>query len=200
MKQLTLLFLILLAVPTFGQSRRTRDLRTFARAERYRLAIIAAATRYRIDPRLLWTIAYLETRFQPQLVSPKGARGLMQFIPETGRRYGLLKITDFHDPVRSIDAAALYVRDLSTMFGGRVDLVLAGYNAGENAVIRYGYRVPPYRETLNYVSKGVAIFRGLGASKVFSLTTNPPLNRAGHSFSFTPQPSQTSRSIYFSTF
>ena len=77
----------------------------------------------------------------------------MQFIPATGRRYGLLTRSDLHDPLRSIDAAARYVRDLNMMFDGRIDLVLAGYNAGENAVINSGYKVPPYRETRSYVTR-----------------------------------------------
>src|SRR5262245_24426984 len=88
------------------------------RAVAYHPAIRTAAARYGVDPHLLWAIAYLETRFRPQLVSPKGARGLMQFIPATGRRYGLGTKRDLHDPLRSIDAAARYVRDLSVMFDG----------------------------------------------------------------------------------
>jgi transglycosylase-like protein with SLT domain len=93
----------------------------------------------------------------------------MQFIPATGRRYGLLTHSDLHDPLRSIDVAARYVRDLNMMFQGRIDLVLAGYNAGENAVINSGYRVPPYRETQSYVTRGVSVFRRIAQANILSL-------------------------------
>jgi soluble lytic murein transglycosylase-like protein len=139
------------------------------RAVSYHPAIRAAAARYVIDPHLLWTIAYLETRFGPRLVSPKGARGMMQFIPATGRRYGLLTTSDLHDPLRSIDAAARYVRDLTALFDGRIDLVLAGYNAGENAVLDWGHRVPPYRETRSYVTRGLALLKRITQANILSL-------------------------------
>jgi soluble lytic murein transglycosylase-like protein len=83
------------------------------KASAYEPYMAAASARYGVDPKLLWTIAYLETRFNPSLVSPKGARGLMQFVPSTGRKYGL--VNPF-DPELSIDAAARYLRDLSTTF------------------------------------------------------------------------------------
>jgi len=158
-----------------------------ARARQYEPYMAAAAARHGVDPRLLWTIAYLETRFQPGLISPKGARGLMQLMPGTAARYGL---TNPFDPVASIDSAARYVRFLSERFGGRVDLVLAGYNAGEGAVeaFRDGRRlvlqsgkvinssgirtggVPPYRETQRYVAGGTAIHQNISATGIFSQT------------------------------
>jgi soluble lytic murein transglycosylase-like protein len=182
---------------------------TVMRAIAYHPAIRAAAERYSVDPHVLWTIAYLETRFRPQLVSHKGARGLMQFIPATGRRYGLLTRNDLHDPLRSIDAAARYVRDLDSMFAGRIDLVLAGYNAGENAVINSGYRVPPYRETRSYVARGVSVFRRITQSNILSLepglqVQTPQVTQTGSSnnpsaLRYQPAPSgtQSARSIYF---
>src|SRR5262245_49284852 len=136
MRLLLISAFLIAALPIRAQNR-TRSVEQFSaviqRAVAYHSAIRTAASRYGVDPYLLWTIAYLETRFRPQLVSTKGARGLMQFIPATGRKYGLLTKRDLHDPLRSIDAAAKYVRDLTTMFDGRIELVLAGYNAGENA-------------------------------------------------------------------
>ena len=160
------LSILLLLIPGAAEAgyRRSRDFSAaVTRSVAYDRAIKDAAARYRVDPRLLWTIAYLESRFRPRLVSRKGARGMMQFMPATGRRYGLLTYRDFHDPIRSIEAAAMYLRDLKAMFGGgRIDLVLAGYNAGENAIIRSGYRVPCYYETRSYVARGVSLFRFLG--------------------------------------
>ncbi len=158
-----------------------------ARARQYEPYMAAAAARHGIDPSVLWTIAYLETRFQPGLISPKGARGLMQFMPGTAARYGL---TNPLDPIAAIDSAARYVRFLSERFGGRVDLVLAGYNAGEGAVeaFRDGRRlvlqsgkiinssgirtggVPPYRETQGYVAGGTAIYQNISATGIFSQT------------------------------
>ena len=172
MRTLLLFAILTIPVPVASQTHadRSSDISlTIQRAVAFHPAIRAAAARNALDPHLLWTIAYLETRFRPQLVSHKGARGLMQFIPATGRRYGLLTHSDLHDPLRSIDAAARYVRDLNMMFDGRIDLVLAGYNAGENAVINSGYRVPPYRETRRYVARGVLVFRRIAQSNILSL-------------------------------
>lgn len=156
-----------------------------ARATLYEPLMRAAARRYGVDPRVLWTIAYLETRFQSRQVSPKGAQGMMQFMPATAARYGL---RNPFDEAAAIDAAARYVRDLSRRFNSRFDLVLAGYNAGEGAVEAYlrgitirlpdgrvinprGARtggVPPYAETRNYVLRGVMIARGITSAGVFS--------------------------------
>ena len=172
MTTLLLLFLLSGANPAAAQNRNDRASDTSSviqRAVVYHPAIRVAAARYAVDPHLLWTIAYLETRFRPELISTKGARGLMQFIPATGRRYGLLTHSDLHDPLRSIDAAARYVRDLNVMFDRRIDLVLAGYNAGENAVINSGYRVPRYRETRSYVARGVWIFDRIARANILSV-------------------------------
>lgn len=150
------------------------------RARQYEPLMMEAAARYGIDARLLWVIAYLETRFQSQAVSPKGARGLMQFMPATAARYGL---SDAHDPTQAIDAAARYVRDLLQRYSGRVGLALAAYNAGEATVDAYltgrtintGARVinaerqqtngiPPYVETRAYVWQGMKLL-GLTAQQ-----------------------------------
>lgn len=126
------------------------------RAAVYEPYIFRAASRYGVDPQILWTIAYLESGFNPRAVSRKGARGLMQFMPATARRYGL---KNRHDPLSSIDAAARYVRDLSRQFGGRRDLILAAYNAGEYAVIRAGNKIPRYAETRQYVARGTSLMK-----------------------------------------
>src|SRR5262249_28036641 len=88
-------------------------------------------------------------------------------IPATGRRYGLVGLPDLHDPVRSIEAAARYLSDLNQMFDGRIDLVLAGYNTGENAVVRSGYRVPRYKESIEYVAQGISILRHITDANIF---------------------------------
>lgn len=107
-----------------------------------------AAAKYGVDPHLVFALMRQESGFHPRAVSYKGASGLMQLMPATARRFGVQNI---FDPVQNIDGGTRYLRFLLDMFNGDVKLALAGYNAGENAVVNYGYQVPPYRETQNYV-------------------------------------------------
>jgi Zn-finger nucleic acid-binding protein len=106
--------------------------------------------RHKVDPYLIFLVMEQESHFNPRAVSPAGARGLMQLMPGTAARFG---VRNPHDPAQSVSAGARYLRQLLTKFNGRVDLALAGYNAGEGNVTKYGYRVPPFRETRNYVRK-----------------------------------------------
>jgi soluble lytic murein transglycosylase-like protein len=101
-----------------------------------------------IDPYLVFCLMNQESRFTSGATSSKGAMGLMQLMPGTAARYG---VTNPYDMGQSIMGGTRYLKDLLKMFNGRVDLALAGYNAGENAVIKYGYTIPPYDETRNYV-------------------------------------------------
>jgi soluble lytic murein transglycosylase-like protein len=112
--------------------------------------IVAAASRHGIEPLLLYSVMHQESAFNSQAVSPKGARGLMQLMPATAARFGVKNI---FDPEQNIHGAAQYLRFLLDLFDGDVSLALAGYNAGEGAVKKYGYAVPPYPETINYVRK-----------------------------------------------
>jgi hypothetical protein len=95
-----------------------------------------------------------ESNYNASAVSPKGAIGLMQLIPETGRRFG---VQNFFDPQQNIEGGVRYIKYLLEMFGGNVDLSLAAYNAGENLVARLG-KIPPYAETQNYVRKIRAVY------------------------------------------
>jgi hypothetical protein len=104
--------------------------------------------KYGVDPYLIFCLMHQESRFTMNATSPKGARGLMQMMPGTAARYG---VTNPYDVAQSIMGGTHYLKDLLQMFNGRIDLALAGYNAGENAVIKHGYAVPPYQETRNYV-------------------------------------------------
>lgn len=119
-----------------------------------------ASRKHGLDPRLVGALVHVESAYQTQARSPKGALGLMQIMPATGARYGVASRQDLLDPATNIDVGARYLRDLNEMFDGRVDLVLAAYNAGEGAVKRYGNRIPPYPETQDYVRKIMKLYAG----------------------------------------
>jgi soluble lytic murein transglycosylase-like protein len=112
--------------------------------------IVDSGTRNGVDPVLLYSIMHRESSFKRFALSPKGARGLMQLMPGTAARFGVRNI---FDPQQNIEGGARYVRFLLDLFDGDVRLTLAGYNAGEGAVMKYGNRVPPYSETQEYVRR-----------------------------------------------
>ena len=191
--RLSAFFLILLfaSLPSanFGQTRvltraQFSRISVLERAGFFEPTISRIALEEGVDPYLLWTIAYNETRFRPWLKSFAGAEGLMQFIPATAARFNL---PDPYQPEPAIRAAARYVRFLQNRFGGRIDSILAGYNAGEGAVDAYlagktlrsgkkiinprGIRtiggIPPYRETVHYVARGLVVYRLLRTRQIF---------------------------------
>ena len=106
--------------------------------------------KYGVDPYLIFCVMEQESHFNPRALSPKGARGLMQLMPGTAARFGVRRSSD---PAQNIAGGTRYLKQLIEQFNGRIDLVLASYNAGEGAVMKYGRRVPPYRETRNYVKR-----------------------------------------------
>lgn len=123
--------------------------------KRYASLVADAARAYHLDEALLHAVISTESGYDAQVVSPRGAIGLMQVMPETGRRYGA---SDLTDPVSNIRAGARYLRDLLTLFHQDLKLALAAYNAGEKAVLRYGNKIPPYRETAAYVPRVLALY------------------------------------------
>jgi soluble lytic murein transglycosylase-like protein len=112
--------------------------------------IVDSARRYGIDPLLIYSQMHQESTFKINARSPKGASGLMQLMPATARRFG---VTSIYDPKQNIEAGVRYMRWLLDTFRGDMVLALAGYNAGEGAVMKYGWQVPPYRETQEYVRR-----------------------------------------------
>jgi len=112
--------------------------------------IIESGKRNSVDPLLLYSIMHQESSFKARAMSNKGARGLMQLMPFTASRFG---VTNIWDPKQNIEGGARYMRFLLNLFNGDVRLALAGYNAGEGAVMKYGYQVPPYSETREYVRR-----------------------------------------------
>ncbi|MEP7339255.1 MAG: lytic transglycosylase domain-containing protein [Acidobacteriota bacterium] len=186
---IALILVVLNEMPSKAQSRTSLD-KAAKRVQRYEPLIVNAAGKYGVDPRMLWIIAWLETRFDPKQISQKGARGMMQFMPATAERYGL---KNPHNPAEAIEAAASYVRDLSKRFDNRADLILAAYNSGEETVeafrtgriIKAGDRlinpkgiitggIPPYRETQKYVAQGLQLLEMLSRASFLTSHQLPP--------------------------
>ncbi|MGB7290614.1 MAG: lytic transglycosylase domain-containing protein [Thermodesulfobacteriota bacterium] len=146
---------------TIGVSRH-RSPGSFRYSNNFDYHINERASNSGIDPRLIKAIIKVESNFNPRAVSPKGAMGLMQLMPETARRNG---VGDPYDPAENIRGGVKYFKKLTRMFKGDLRLALAGYNAGEEAVVEYGYRIPPYQETINYVDKVLAHYNHLKNGK-----------------------------------
>lgn len=132
--------------------------RDAATANRKRLdgLIAAAAKKHRLPPELLHAVIEAESAYDPRAVSHAGAVGLMQLMPQTAKRFGVIDRTD---PRQNLDGGAEYLRFLLDYFSNDLRLALAGYNAGEKAVEKYNRRVPPYEETRVYVVRVLKFFR-----------------------------------------
>jgi soluble lytic murein transglycosylase-like protein len=122
----------------------------------YDALIDDAARRHSVDPRLVKSVMLIESGFNPSAISRKGARGLMQLMPQTASQYGAI---DAFDPVQNVVAGARHLAYLLGVYGGNLPKSLAAYNAGEAAVERYG-GIPPYPETQLYVRKGLIAYYG----------------------------------------
>ena len=120
--------------------------------------IVTSSLRYNIDPLLIYAQMHQESAFKLKATSYKGARGLMQLMPATAMRFG---VSNIYDPKQNIDAGVKYMRWLLNKFDQDMSLALAGYNAGEGAVMKYGYRIPPYNETREYVRRITARYNSI---------------------------------------
>jgi soluble lytic murein transglycosylase-like protein len=129
-----------------------------ARSAKYDGVISGAAKDATIQAALVRAVIVVESGFNPRAISKKGAIGLMQLQPATARRYGVKNI---YDPEQNVRAGAHYLSDLLARFDSNLELALAAYNAGEEAVERYGRHIPPYRETLAYVPSVMKVYQRL---------------------------------------
>jgi soluble lytic murein transglycosylase-like protein len=127
--------------------------------ERYRTHVDRIARTYRLDPKLIDAVIIVESAYEPEAVSSKGAKGLMQLMPDTAKRFD---VSDPFNPIANLHGGARYLRLLLDRFDNDVKLALAAYNAGENAVDDYGGKVPPYEETRTYVSRVLKLYAAYG--------------------------------------
>jgi soluble lytic murein transglycosylase-like protein len=149
----------------------------------YHPVIQTVAGKYRIDPELVHVVIRAESNYDPFAISSAGAMGLMQLMPATARQYG---VGNVFDPAQNIEGGVRYLRDLVKLYDGKTGLVLAAYNAGQEAVRKYK-GIPPYPETKAYIAEimrtykkpsirtGSRVYRGYDASGTFILTTDPSL-------------------------
>jgi soluble lytic murein transglycosylase-like protein len=157
-----LLWLILGAAPFFARG----DLVSLLKS-RYEASIRSAALKNGLEPALVHAVIRAESGYNRWAVSTAGAQGLMQLMPGTAAFYG---VSDPFDPESNIEGGTRYLKDLSALYPGRTDLILAAYNAGQSAVTKYG-GVPPYAETRDYIAKVQAEYvRGLarGKTRIFT--------------------------------
>jgi hypothetical protein len=118
--------------------------------------ITKAANKFKLDSAMIKAVIKAESNFNHRAVSRVGAQGLMQLMPKTASD---LKVEDSFHPEKNIEGGARYLRYLLNTYKGDLTLALAAYNAGEKAVAKYNYNVPPYRETQNYVKRVYSFYK-----------------------------------------
>jgi soluble lytic murein transglycosylase-like protein len=123
------------------------------RAAQFKPMIQKIAQETSVSPQLLHAVIAVESGYDARAVSRKGAQGLMQLMPQTAQRFG---VRNAFDPLQNVRGGALYLKWLLDYFDGDLKLALAGYNAGENQVVRAGYKIPPIKETRDYVPRVLA--------------------------------------------
>lgn len=136
-----------------------------ARRKRFIPVIAEAARSYQLETALLHAVISAESGYDPNAVSRKGAMGLMQLMPETAERYG---VVDRQDPAENIRGGAQYLHDLLQMFNDDLTLAVAAYNAGEGAVLQYGNRIPPFPETQDYVTRVLSYYQRYQKDKLIA--------------------------------
>jgi len=162
------------AYPTHGAPRGMRS------GEEYRSLISRTALKHGLAPDLVYALAAVESSFNPRAVSPKGALGLMQLMPETAARFG---VSDPFNPAENVLGGVRYLRYLLDLFNGDHRLALAAYNAGENVVLSLR-GIPPYQETRLYVAKVLRLF---GTRHPYAETPAPPADGTAGAAVVTPR-------------
>ncbi|VUD68859.1 Membrane-bound lytic murein transglycosylase F [Thalassocella blandensis] len=127
-----------------------------ANKARVKSLIADTATEVGLAQHIIYSVIHAESLFNPLAESHAGAAGLMQLMPATAERYG---VSDRFNPRQNIRGGSRYLKDLLALFNNDMELALAAYNAGEQTVIRYGNKIPPYRETQQYVKKVLSLFK-----------------------------------------
>ncbi len=140
------------------QAKDDENMAVSARGMQYKDEVKLAANDSGVESALLHAVITVESNYNSRAVSPKGARGLMQLMPFTAKRFG---VNNSYDPGQNIQGGARYLAYLLKLFKNDFSLAVAAYNAGEDAVIKYGNKVPPYRETVNYVGKVMGLYKKL---------------------------------------
>ncbi|MGD2246322.1 MAG: lytic transglycosylase domain-containing protein [Candidatus Aminicenantes bacterium] len=143
-------FFVCLALPSLQIEARVES----GFPQRFDSLIESVADEYGLEVSLIHSIIRTESNYDPNAVSTKGAVGLMQLMPETAQRYG---VRDLYDPKQNIEGGVKYLKELMNLFNGKTDYVLAAYNAGINAIKKYG-GVPPFPETRRFIEKVKATY------------------------------------------
>ena len=126
-----------------------------ANRKRFASKIAEVASRYQVPEALIHAVIAIESAYDPNAVSSAGAVGLMQLMPATAKRYG---VANRRDPSANLTGGIRYLKDLLVRFDSNLELALAGYNAGENSVEKFGNQIPPFDETQNYVRKVLELY------------------------------------------
>jgi soluble lytic murein transglycosylase-like protein len=159
------------AADAFRNSDKFRRTTAQTNVKKFEPLIEQAAKAHKVDPALVKAVVAVESSFQPDVVSPKGARGLMQVIPDTAERYGVVgdrkqsAEQKLLDPATNLKVGAQHLSMLMGMFASNLELVLAAYNAGEGAVLKYAKKIPPFRETQEYVKLVKQFYAGFSPTK-----------------------------------
>ncbi len=138
------------------ERRKKSSINVAANRKKFSGTINYFAKRYRLPTPLLHAVITAESSYDPDAVSSAGAVGLMQLMPGTAQRYG---VKNRRNPYQNIKGGSNYLRDLLGMFDNNLVLALAAYNAGENAVKKYGNQIPPYKETRTYVKRVLSYYK-----------------------------------------
>ena len=154
--------LLLASPPEEREAEAPKKANWLAKSAEFDPFIEKAARSHGVRPELVRAVIVAESAFNPNAVSNRGAVGLMQLRPATAHRYG---VANAFDPEQNIKAGVHYLRDLLTRYGNNLELTLAAYNAGEDAVERYGHSIPPFAETQHYVPTVLRIYRSLLAQQ-----------------------------------